>query len=116
MGAEYGFLQKLKVTVVVITVEELAIIVRHRKMPAEDFGIIDLEAIKTGETLHFDELGSPAAGAVFTYAEVEDQEMGVVVFIGDTIGGADRTRCPFSKSGFLNDVDDDVAGCCELGV
>ena len=67
-------------------------------MAAEGFGIIDLESVEAGETLHFDELGLAAALAVFANAEIEGQEMGVGVFVGDAVGRRDGAFGPFFES------------------
>ena len=63
--AEDRFAEEVEVGFPVETVEELAIIRGNIEMVAEYFGIIDLEAVETGEALHLDQLGLKAAFAVF---------------------------------------------------
>lgn len=110
MFAQYGFLQKLKVAVVIITVEELAIILWYGEMPAKDFGVPELEAIKAGEALHFDELGFPAAFAVFAYAKVEDEEMRVIILVSYAVAIGYGAFCPFFELRVEDKVDDAFAG------
>src|SRR5882757_148303 len=104
MRAQNGFLQKLKVAVVIMTVEELAIILRYGEVPAKDFGVPELEAVEAGEALHFDELGFPAAFAVFAYAKVEDKEVRVIVLVSYAVCIGYGTRCPFFEPGVENEI------------
>jgi hypothetical protein len=82
---------------------------------SKGFGVIDLEAIETCEALHLDELGDIAAVAVIADAEIEGEEMRVIIFIGDAVGIGDGAFCPLFKSGVQDEIDDVFAGVDEQG-
>ena len=108
-------LQQIEVRGSVNFAEVLAIVLRNVEVAAELFRVKDLEAIKTGEPLHFDQLWLISALAILTDTEIKSDEMRVGALVRYPIGRRNGAISQFAKSRLEDDIDEMFADIGEFG-